>query len=153
MDDIVLNKVSIIEKCINRIKEEYVGYENIFEENYTKQDSIVLNLERACQASIDLGMHIVRIKNLGVPQSNREVFVLLQKARIINPPLSKKMQAMAGFRNIAVHDYQNLNLDIVIAIIEKHLKDFKDFKKVILQKFCDIRDISVFTGKNRDCKA
>ena len=135
MDDIVLNKVSIIEKCINRIKEEYVGYEDIFEENYTKQDSVVLNLERACQACIDLGMHIVRIKSLGVPQSNRDVFVLLQKARIINPGLSKKMQAMVGFRNIAVHDYQNLNLDIVRAIIEKHLKDFKDFKKVILQKF------------------
>jgi uncharacterized protein YutE (UPF0331/DUF86 family) len=135
MDDIVLNKVSIIEKCINRIKEEYVGYEDIFEENYTKQDSVVLNLERACQACIDLGMHIVRIKSLGVPQSNREVFTLLQKARIINPGLSKKMQSMIGFRNIAVHDYQNLNLDIVRAIIEKHLKDFKDFKKVILQKF------------------
>lgn len=135
MDDIVLNKVSVIEKCINRIKEEYVGYEDIFEENYTKQDSVVLNLERTCQACIGLGMHIVRIKSLGVPQSNREVFILLQKARIINPGLSKKMQSMIGFRNIAVHDYQNLNLDIVRAIIEKHLKDFKDFKKVILQKF------------------
>src|SRR4030067_3378943 len=120
MDDIVLNKVAIIEKCINRIKEEYVGYEDIFEENYTKQDSVVLNLERACQACMDLGMHILRIKNLGIPQSNREIFVLLQKARIINPGLSKKMQAMVGFRNIAVHDYQNLNLNIVRAIIEKH---------------------------------
>lgn len=136
MDDIVLNKASIIEKCIDRIKEEYVGHEDIFEENYTKQDSVVLNLERACQACMDLGMHIARIKNLGVPQSSRDVFVLLQKARIINSGLSKKMQAMVGFRNIAVHDYQNLNLDIVRAVIEKHLKDFKDFKKVILQKFC-----------------
>ena len=136
MDDIVLNKASIIEKCIERIKEEYVGHEDIFEENYTKQDSVVLNLERACQACIDLGMHIARIKNLGVPQSSRDVFVLLQKARIINSDLSKKMQAMVGFRNIAVHDYQNLNLEIVRAVIEKHLKDFQDFKKVILQKFC-----------------
>ncbi len=136
MDDIVLNKASIIEKCIDRIKEEYVGHEDIFEDNYTKQDSVVLNLERACQACIDLGMHIARIKNLGVPQSSREVFVLLQMARIMTPALSKKMQAMVGFRNIAVHDYQNLNLDIVRAVIEKHLKDFQDFKKVILQKFC-----------------
>ena len=136
MDDIVLNKASIIEKCIDRSKEEYVGHEDKFEENYTKQDSVVLNLERACQACIDLGMHIARIKNLGVPQSSREVFVLLQMARIITPAVSKKMQAMVGFRNIAVHDYQNLNLDIVRAVIEKHLKDFQDFKKVILQKFC-----------------
>ena len=136
MDDIVLNKASIIEKCLDRIKEEYIGHEDIFEDNYTKQDSVVLNLERGRQACIDLGMHIARIKNLGVPQSSREVFVLLQMARIITPAVSKKMQAMVGFRNIAVHDYQNLNLDIVRAVIEKHLKDFQDFKKVILQKFC-----------------
>lgn len=138
MDDIILNKVSIIEKCINRIKEEYVGYEDKLEKNYTKQDSIVLNLERACQACIDLGMYIVRIKHLGIPQSNRDVFVLLQKASIITPGLSKKMQAMVGFRNIAVHDYQNLNLDIVRTIIVKHLKDFNDFTKVILQKFVTV---------------
>lgn len=58
MNDIVLNKVSIIERCINRINEVYEGSpENL--ENFTKQDSIVLNILRACEASIDLAMHIV----------------------------------------------------------------------------------------------
>ena len=34
---------------------------------------------------------------------------------------------MVGFRNIAVHDYQNLNIEIVISIVQKHLEDFEGF--------------------------
>jgi len=45
------------------------------------------------------------------------------------------MQSMVGFRNIAVHDYQNLNLEIVIAIIEKHLIDFERFIQEIFTKY------------------
>jgi hypothetical protein len=48
MDDILLNKIASIEKCIKRIKEEYSGSEEEFDKNYTKQDSIILNLQRAC---------------------------------------------------------------------------------------------------------
>jgi uncharacterized protein YutE (UPF0331/DUF86 family) len=42
------------------------------------------------------------------------------------------MKAMIGFRDIAVHDYQDINLDIVQMIIEKHLDDYKKFAKQIL---------------------
>lgn len=57
-DNVVLNKSAIIERCIKRILEEYQGCEDQFSTNYTKQDSIILNLERACQAAIDLAAHI-----------------------------------------------------------------------------------------------
>lgn len=40
---------------------------------------------------------------------------------------------MVGFRNIAVHDYQTLNLDILQVILDKHLNDFKSFTTIILQ--------------------
>ena len=40
---------------------------------------------------------------------------------------------MIGFRNIAVHDYQTLQLPIIIAIIEKHLDDFLIFTRLILK--------------------
>jgi hypothetical protein len=46
-DDIIINKIETIKRCLNRIKEEYLGSEKELENNYTKQDSIILNLERA----------------------------------------------------------------------------------------------------------
>ncbi|MBD1381403.1 DUF86 domain-containing protein [Bacillus sp. IB182487] len=43
------------------------------------------------------------------------------------------MKAMVGFRNIAVHDYQEINLLILQNILDKHLTDFKEYTKLILQ--------------------
>lgn len=131
MDDVILNKIACIENCLNRIKEEYEGHESELETNYSKQDSIILNLQRACKAAIDLGTRIIRIKNLGLPQGSRDVFALLEKSKIISPSISKKMQAMVGFRNVAVHDYQKLNFMILRAILNSHLLDFHDFIKFI----------------------
>ena len=101
--------------------------------DYTKQDSIILNIQRACEAGIDLAMHIVSERKLGVPKSSRDTFKLLQEAGLIDTSLAKTLMNMVGFRNIAVHDYQALNLDILEAILTKHIDDFKAFTKVILK--------------------
>jgi len=131
-DDVLLNKVGIIERCLHRIDEEYLGYEDEFETNYTRQDSIILNIQRTCEASIDAAMHVVRLRHLGIPQDSREAFVLLKEAEILSVNLSDQLQSMVGFRNIAVHDYRKLNLEIVRSIIQKRLPDFREFSRVIL---------------------
>jgi len=137
MSDVVLNKIQTIEKCLKRVREEYVGFEDSFEENYTKQDSVILNLERASQASIDIATHIVKTNNLGLPNTSRELFSMLLDAGIISEDICKQMQGMVGFRNIAVHDYQNLNIEIVVAIVEKHLGDFEGFAREVFSEYLD----------------
>ena len=63
-NEVILNKISTIERCLKRIQDVYGNDpENL--EDYTKQDSIILNIQRACEASIDLAMHIVAGKNWG----------------------------------------------------------------------------------------
>ncbi len=124
MDDVLLNKAAIIERCLGRIEEEYRGFETELETNFTKQDSIVLNLQRACEAAIDMGNHVVRERGLGIPQSSRDTFQLLERAGFIDPALSQSLQGMVGFRNVAVHDYQRLNLAILRTVIDRNLADF-----------------------------
>ncbi|MDT8421220.1 MAG: DUF86 domain-containing protein [Desulfuromonadales bacterium] len=131
--DVVLNKVAIIERCLSRIEEEYQGHQDELETNFTRQDSIVLNLQRTCEASIDVAMHLVRIRKLGIPQESREAFDMLCDADIINPELRDRLKAMVGFRNIAVHDYRKLNLDVVRTIIAERLGDFRTFSSVVLR--------------------
>ena len=46
---------------------------------------------------------------------------------------TSKMAKMVGFRNVAVHDYQALNLSIVQAIVTGHLDDFLAFARWALQ--------------------
>ena len=133
-NDVLLNKVAIIERCLARVREEYQGYEGELETEFTRQDSIILNLQRACEASIDAAMHLVRVKRLGVPQESRDAFAMICEAGIIDSGLRDNMQAMVGFRNIAVHDYRKLNLDVVRSIIEKRLEDFRGFAAAVLRQ-------------------
>ncbi len=128
---VVLNKFETIEKCINRINEEYEGNsENL--QDYRKMDMIILNLQRACEAVLDLSMYVVSSRRLGLPQSKRDAFILLEQNQVIDSKMSKNMQGMVGFRNIAVHDYKELDADILKDVIENHLNDLLDFARIIL---------------------
>ncbi|MCM2535277.1 DUF86 domain-containing protein [Neobacillus pocheonensis] len=131
-NDVILNKISVIERCKKRILDVYDQKpENL--QDYTKQDSIILNIQRACEACIDLAMHIVAQERLGLPQTSRDAFDMLESSSIIDKEIEKRLKAMVGFRNIAVHDYQTINLSILEQIVEKHLDDFTDFTKQILK--------------------
>lgn len=137
MDDVLLSKAATLERCLKRIEEEYRGHEEELETNYTRQDAIVLNLLRACEAAIDMAMHAVRVRRLGLPQTSREAFILLEKAGLLGPDLSRRMQAMVGFRNVAVHDYQALSLPILRRILEERLGDFLEFSQTLLRALPD----------------
>jgi len=132
-DDVILNKAEMIENCIGRIQEEFAGASPNLRQNQTKQDSIILNLERACQAAIDMAMRVVRLRRLGLPKESREAFDLLQGASIIDDALCKRMHGLVGFRNTAIHNYKKLDLDIVEAVITHRLQDFRDLIKICVQ--------------------
>ena len=132
VDDVLLNKVAIIERCLARLEQEYLGHEDELDTNLTRQDSIILNLQRCCEAAIDLAMHWVRVRRLGLPQESREAFTLLHDAGLIDEMLMQRMQAMVGFRNIAVHNYQKLSLEIVRSILNENLDDFRQFCTTML---------------------
>jgi uncharacterized protein YutE (UPF0331/DUF86 family) len=131
--DILLNKVAIIERCLGRVEAEYRGHEDELETNFTRQDSIILNLQRACEASIDAAMHLVRVRKLGMPQESRDAFDMLCEAGILEGALGERLKAMVGFRNVAVHDYRKLNLEVVRNILERHLCDFSEFGATVLK--------------------
>lgn len=128
--DVLYNKVSIIERCLIRIREVYNNNPDNLAD-YTKQDSIVLNIQRAVEATIDIAMYIVSAKKLGIPQNSRDAFEVLNHNNIIDDSMLKKLKNMIGFRNIAVHNYQKLNLDILQKVIENHLEDFEEFIYII----------------------
>lgn len=132
-DDVLINKAATIERCVARAREEYFSDPATFATNLTRQDAAILNIQRACEAALDMGQHLIRRDRLGVPQSARDVFTLLAQAGRIEKPLAEGLQRMVGFRNIAVHDYQTLQLPITVAIIEKHLDEFLDYSKALLQ--------------------
>jgi len=90
-DDVVLNKAATIERCLPRVLEEYAGDQRNLVANQTKQDAIVLNLQRACETAIDLAMYVISQRKLGVPQDSRDAFTLLQTAGLLPADLGVRL--------------------------------------------------------------
>jgi len=134
MNEIILNKKISIERCIQQIQ-VYYALDNgqPFATDYLKQDAIGMNLQRACELSLDIANHLIKIKKLGLPQGSKDSFALLHHAGLISGEQLKALQAMVGFRNILVHNYQKLNLDIMVDVIENHLQDLLDFANAALE--------------------
>lgn len=140
LDDVLLNKAATIERCVARAREEYARDPATFASDFTRQDAATLNIQRACEAALDMGQHLIRRERLGVPQSARDVFTLLAQDQRIDPALADSLKRMVGFRNIAVHDYQALQLPIMVAIIKMHLDEFLHYSQVLLLRDAEQAD-------------
>jgi uncharacterized protein YutE (UPF0331/DUF86 family) len=132
-EDVLINKAASIERCVARVREEYLAAGDAFASNFSRQDAAVRNIQRACEAALDMGHHLIRRDKLGAPQSARDVFDLLCKAGWIPPELAEALKKMVGFRNIAVHDYQAL-LPITVSIITERLDEFLALSHAVIRR-------------------
>ena len=130
MDEVILNKSESIKRCLKRIEEDY---DEEFETNYTKQDAVILNIQRLIQQTIDLGAYIVKKHKFGIPKTSKEIFEILEKEKIIDKDLSKNLQKMVGFRNLAIHEYTKLRLEVIEYIIKERIFDALEFQKRIIE--------------------
>ena len=133
-DDILINKAATVERCVARARQEYEADPGTFLTNFTRQDAAILNVQRACEAVLDMGQHLVRRERLGVPQSARDVFDLLARGQWIDANLVDALKHMVAFRNIAVHEYQHLVVPILVNVVTQHLDEFLKFTKIVLQR-------------------
>jgi uncharacterized protein YutE (UPF0331/DUF86 family) len=132
-DDVILNKAAIIERCIRRIHEEHRADPGF--EDQTHVDALTLNVERACQAAIDMAMHVVAARRLGVPQSSADAFSLLVRERLIPSELGKALRAMAGFHNVALYHHEDLDPSILHHFVQTAWSD--------LAALCQVCGVSI----------
>lgn len=132
MNDIVINKIQSIQRCIQRAREEYQSDPDGFDDNYSRQDASVLNILRACEQAIDLANHTIKAYKMGIPNSSAESFDLLRRQYVIAPALSEKLKKMIHFRNTIIHQYQKMDVEIVKLVIGQGLDDLVEFGDHIL---------------------
>ena len=133
-DAVLTSKAATITRCVARAREEYDTDPSTFLLDPSRHDAATLNMLRACAAALDIGHHLIRRETLGVPQSTRDVFDLLCRGGWLEASLLTTMKNMVGYRNIAVHEYQTLQLPITVAIITQHLDDFVRFSSFVLTR-------------------
>ena len=131
MSPLKLGKVAAIERSVTRAREELAAAGADFARDFTRQDAAILNILRACELALDLANIVIRERGLGIPQSSRDSFRLLADTGLLAVDLSERLQHMIGFRNIAVHQYQTLNLAIVETILRRDLDDVLRYCEVL----------------------
>jgi len=127
MNDIVINKIQSIQRCVERARQEYRTDPDGFAENYTLQDAAVLNVLRACEQAIDLANHLIQTYKMGIPAASAESFDLLRAKHVIDMALSEKLKQMVHFRNIVIHQYQRMDIEIVTLVIVSGMNDLVAF--------------------------
>jgi uncharacterized protein YutE (UPF0331/DUF86 family) len=131
--DVALNKKESIERRIRQARDHYArASDKPFEADFFKQDAIAINLQRAAEQTIDLANHAIRKAKSGLPKDSRDSFDILSAAEVISAELAAKLKGMVGFRNVLVHDYRELDLNIMKDVIERRLDELMLFINNVL---------------------
>ena len=124
-------KIASLQRCVARARSLRKAAGPLFRSDFDKQDAAVLNVIRACETAIDLANILIRSRRLGIPTESRESFEILSREHLLRPDLADRLKAMVAFRNIAVHQYRELDLQIVESVIEKNLDDLVEFAETV----------------------
>lgn len=128
--DALLSKISIVKNCLGSIERATHG-DPAKLDDFLVQDVMVLNLQRSIQACIDMAHIIIAQKGWKLPASYKESFAILQSHGVIDGQSAAIMKKMCGFRNIAVHEYQEITPSILKTILTHHLNDFERYYHTI----------------------
>lgn len=131
--EVVVERIKHLEEKIDYLK----NIRDYKKSEFSKEADIYFRFERALhlaiEAVIDIGNHIIADHQLKTPDSNKDIFKILANNNIIDKNLADKLMKMAGFRNILVHDYLDLDRELEYEIISNNLEDIKKFMKVAVK--------------------
>lgn len=132
MDSLILGeKLESLRKCVRRLEEKRPASAEHLRNDVDRQDIIVLNLTRAVQLCVDMSTHVLAGTEAPVPATMGAAFEGLEALGLIDSQLCGRMQSAVGFRNIAIHNYQAIDWDIVHAITSRHLEEFRRFASAV----------------------
>ena len=134
MDRAVIDrKLESLRRCLDRIQSKLPLTAERIRADYDLQDIISINLKRAVQACIDMAAHVISEKTAPPPSTMGEGFGRLAELNVISVTVAERMQKAVAFRNILVHNYTEVNWNIVLSLITHNLLDFQQFAQAIDQ--------------------
>lgn len=91
----------------------------------------------AIEAAIDAGRHVIASEQMAIPDSFAQVFTVLGDKGILSSNLAGAMEDAARFRNLLVHQYAEVDDDLVVAVLSNRLEDLADFRRSIAAAVTD----------------
>ena len=129
---LVLKKLQALRRCVDRIESKRPDDPLPLRSDYDLQDILSVNLERAVQACVDVAAHLISDTSRPSPETMAGCFAELRAMTVLDDALADRLQKAVGFRNIAVHEYQEIDWDIVFSIVTKNLDDFRAYARAVM---------------------
>ena len=120
-EELVAKRLAFIETCLRELRQ--LARPGDLTTDIREQRFVEHTLQLSIQAALDVAAHIVSEQRLGEPATNRELFDRLAQAGWIGRELADRVSNMAGFRNVLVHGYTDVDLSIVQDVLANHLGD------------------------------
>lgn len=120
-------KLDSLQRCLERVRERCPASVEALQQDIDAQDVLVLNLSRAVQLCVDIALHLLSQRRLALPDTMGQAFECLAAEGLLPADLAQRLRKSVGFRNLAVHDYEQVRWEIVYAIATEHLADFRAF--------------------------
>jgi uncharacterized protein YutE (UPF0331/DUF86 family) len=127
--DLVAKKLAVIETSVRELRT--LARPEEVARNVKEQRFVEHTLQIAIQAALDVASHVVSDERLGEPRTNRDLFTLLARHALLPADLADRLSRMAGFRNVLVHGYQDVDLAVVRDILVNRLDDLLAFVRTI----------------------
>ena len=126
---LVEKRLAVIDTCVADIRR--LARVDRLDTDILQRRFVERTLQIAIQAALDIGSHIVSERRLGEPATNRDLFALLERDGWIATDLRGRLAAMAGFRNVLVHGYDDVDVGIVRDVVVNRLDDLSRFADCI----------------------
>ncbi len=130
--DLVAKKLAMIETYVRELDE--LARPGALRTDVREERFVEHTLQIAIQAALDVASHVVSDLRLGEPRTNRELFALLVRGGVLPEALAERLGSMAGFRNVLVHGYGDLDLTVVEDVVENRTGDLLEFVREIRRR-------------------
>lgn len=130
---LILRKLSELDEYSKQIGEFAAITSEEYSGNWKIQRIVERTLQMMIESCADVANHIISSREYRVPKSYVDIFKVLYENDIIDSEIFDKISNMVKFGNIVVHDYDKIDVTIVINILRNHLNDFITFKDAVLQ--------------------
>lgn len=127
--ELVAKRLVLLESYVADLKRE--ADPDALDADLLQRRFVEHTLQLAIQCALDAASHIVAAERLGEPQTNRALFQLLARGRWLEGQLADQLSLMAGFRNILVHGYAEVDLEVVRDVLANRLQDLLEFARAI----------------------
>ena len=128
---LVSAKLESLRRALARVRQRTPSSAAALAADIDAQDIVSLNLQRAVQLGVDIAYHLAADTETAEPATMADAFTVLRDAGMIDPAIAEALRRAVGFRNIAVHQYEKMDWQIVFDVATKRIEDLEAFARAV----------------------